>query len=350
MKIHIIEEYIEIRHNVRKIECQSNKLAEEEAEYTYLNNSNDKIMRQILKDKNQVAINLNEWLKIKDENKIKPEELEEVTESYITKTWSNEETDILYKDKKYEGVYYLIEHQTKIDYQMAKRIAEYKNEIQNHYQRNEKIRNNKNYKIANITAIVLYSGDKKWDAKKRFEEMQIINPRLRKNVTKEKEYEVISMDDYTLQELREKVEQNDINIITKIEYIRKVSKIKETEKLIQELKKIKIKKEEINYIASYIVKRINIECGKEKAKLMIKNIEKEYEEEEDDMLDEFVDRLLYEGRKEGKKEGRKEGKAQALIDVAINMLKEKCDKKIIKKCTGLSESKINQLEKSLQES
>ena len=340
MKIHIIVEYLEITHNIRKIKGKSDRLAEEEEKYTYVNNSNDKIMRQILKDKNQVAMNLNEWLKIKDENKIKPEELEEVTESYITKTWSNEETDILYKDKKYEGVYYLIEHQTKVDYQMAKRIAEYKNEIQNHYQRNEKIRNNKNYKIANISAVVLYSGDKKWDAKKRFEEMQIINPRLRKNVTKEKEYEVISMDDYTLQELREKVKQNDTNIITKIEYIRKVSKIKEAGKLIQELKKIKIKRDEINYIASYIVKRINIECGKEKAKLMIKNIEREYEEEKEDMLDEFVDRLLY--------EGKKEGKAQALFEVAINMLKEKCDKKIIKKCTGLSEAKINQIEKSLQ--
>lgn len=75
-------------------------------------------------------------------------------------------------------------------------------------------------------------------------------------------------------------------------------------------------------------------------KLMIKNIEREYEEEEEDMLDEFVDRLLY--------EGKKEGKAQALFEVAINMLKEKCDKKIIKKCTGLSEAKINQIEKSLQ--
>ena len=73
---------------------------------------------------------------------------------------------------------------------------------------------------------------------------------------------------------------------------------------------------------------------------MIKNIEKEYEKEEEDMLDEFVDRLLY--------EGKKEGKAQALFEVAINMLKEKCDIKIIKKCTGLSEAKINQIEKSLQ--
>mgnify|MGYP002801896804 FL=1 len=79
---------------------------------------------------------------------------------------------------------------------------------------------------------------------------------------------------------------------------------------------------------------------------MIKNIEKEYEEDDEDMLDEFVDRLLY----EGKKLGLREGKIQAIIEVAINMLKEKCDKQIIKKCTGLSETKIQQLEISLQKS
>ena len=185
MKINIIEEYIEITHKIHRVrdfenqlENQTDILAEDEEKYAYTNNSNDKIMRQILKDKRQAALNLNEWLKIEEENKIKPEDLEEV------------------------------------------------------------------------------------------------------------------------------------------------------------------------YIASYIVKRVSIECGKEKAKLMIKNIEKEYEEDDEDMLDEFVDRLLY----EGKKLGLREGKIQAIIEVAINMLKEKCDKQIIKKCTGLSETKIQQLEKSLQKS
>ena len=107
MKINIIEEYIEITHKIHRVrdfenqlENQTDILAEDEEKYTYTNNSNDKIMRQILKDKRQAALNLNEWLKIKEENKIKPEDLEEVTESYITKTWSNEEIDILYKDKK----------------------------------------------------------------------------------------------------------------------------------------------------------------------------------------------------------------------------------------------------------
>lgn len=69
-----------------------------------------------------------ESLKIEDKYKITENELEEVTENYITKNWDDRTTDIVYKDKKYEGVFYLIEHQTEINYSMAQRIAEYKNE------------------------------------------------------------------------------------------------------------------------------------------------------------------------------------------------------------------------------
>lgn len=107
--------------------------------------------------------------------------------------------------------------------------------------------------------------------------------------------------------------------------------------------------EEIDYIASYINERISKKISKDVAKLMIKYIEDQFEEkEEKNMLEAFVDRFLEEGRKEGIKEGRKEAREESLSQVAINMLKEKCDKSMIKKYTGLSEKKIAQLEKSLQ--
>ena len=47
-------------------------------------------------------------------------------------------------------------------------------------------------------------------------------------------------------------------------------------------------------------------------------------------------------------EVEKKGETRGISQVAINMLKEKCDKKIIKKYTGLSDAKIKELEKSLQ--
>ena len=85
--------------------------------------------------------------------------------------------------------------------------------------------------------------------------------------------------------------------------------------------------------------------------------EKINKEEENDMLMEaFVDKFIEEGERrgitQGKKigvdEGRKIGITQGISQVAINMLKEKCDKEMIKKYTGLSYAKISKLEKSLQ--
>ena len=108
LKIHIIENNEDYEYNnkthFRLItnHCNDYRLCEDEIEYNldeYKNNINDKIMRQILKDKYQATIYLNDWLKIKSKYEIKTEELEEVTESYITHNWSNKETDIVYKDK-----------------------------------------------------------------------------------------------------------------------------------------------------------------------------------------------------------------------------------------------------------
>jgi len=356
MKIHIIEnddleEYEKLR-NKPKLRLLTNdyKVAEEENKYTfnenYTNNFNDKIMRKILKDKVQASIYLNEWLKIKNGFEIKPEEIEEVTESYITKSWKNRETDIVYKDKKYEGVFYLIEHQTKVDYLMAKR--EYKNEIENHYELNSSSKDIR--RIGNVTALVIYIENRKWKAKRNIEELKIRNPRL-KEKTKD-DYELISINNYTLEQLQSKVKENEKNIILKLALINKLGQMQNEEIMIKVMKNIKISSAQIDYVASYINERISKKCGKEFSKLMIKSIEEKLENKEDkNMLEAFVDRFLDiadEREKRGKAAGEKIGEKRGIAQVAINMLKEKCDKKIIKKCTGLSYEKIKELEKTLE--
>ena len=119
LKLLINEEY-----SLEDIDQEESGLQEEKVEYILedpeedsqeniqeaTQHSNDKIMRTILKDRAQAAICLNKWLKVKEGYEIKAEELEEMTESYITSDLENRESDIVYKDKKYEGVFYLIEH------------------------------------------------------------------------------------------------------------------------------------------------------------------------------------------------------------------------------------------------
>ena len=304
--------------------------------------SNDKIMRKILKDRTQAAICLNKWLKVKEGYEIKSEELEEVTESYITADWKDRESDLVYKDKKYEGVFYLIEHQTKVNYQMARRIAEYKNEIRRHYQNNVKLKNNKDYKVAKVITIVLYTGRAKWRASKMLEEIEVFYPRMEEK----DEYLLEETNEYKIEDLKKDIEKNNKDTLAKIFFIDKLGDSKDLNKVEAELDNLKITEEEINYIASYINKIIGKEYGKETSNQMIEILKKRLSKEEDkDMLLENFVKTCFE---EGEKKGETRGIARGISQVAINMLKEKCDKKIIKKCTGLSDAKIKELEKSLQ--
>ena len=296
--------------------------------------SNDKIMRKILKDRTQAAICLNKWLKVKEGYEIKSKELEEVTESYITADWKDRESDLVYKDKKYEGVFYLIEHQTKVNYQMAKRIAEYKNEIRRHYQNNVKLKNNKDYKVAKVITIVLYTGRAKWRASKMLEEIEVFYPRMEEK----DEYLLEETNEYKIEDLKKDIEKNNKDTLAKIFFIDKLGDSKDLNKVEAELDNLKITEEEINYIASYINKIIGKEYGKETSNQMLEILKKRLskEEEKDMLLENFVKTCF------------EEGETRGISQVAINMLKEKCDKKIIKKCTGLSDAKIKELEKNLQ--
>ena len=81
-------------------------------------------MRTILDNKECATEIINKVLV----NEIEPEEIEKYNSSYITSTLKNRECDIVYKLKN-KDIFFLIEHQTKIDYKMALRMYEYSLEI-----------------------------------------------------------------------------------------------------------------------------------------------------------------------------------------------------------------------------
>ena len=146
--------------------------------------------------------------------------------------------------------------------------------------------------------------------------------------------------------MKKDIEKNNKDTLAKIFFIDKLGDSKDLNKVEAELDNLKITEEEINYIASYINKIIGKEYGKETSNQMIEILKKRLSKEEDkDMLLENFVKTCFE---EGEKKGETRGIARGISQVAINMLKEKCDKKIIKKCTGLSDAKIKELEKTLQ--
>ena len=160
------------------------------------------------------------------------------------------------------------------------------------------------------------------------------------------EYLLEETNEYKIEDLKKDIEKNNKDTLAKIFFIDKLGDSKDLNKVEAELDNLKITEEEINYIASYINKIIGKEYGKETSNQMIEILKKRLSKEEvkDMLLENFVKTCFEEGIKKGETRGETRG----ISKVAINMLKKKCKKDLIKQCTGLSDAKIKELEKSLQ--
>ena len=88
-------------------------------------------------------------------------QIEKYNRSFVTEELKNQESDIIYKLKD-KNVFFLIEHQTKVDYAMPMRILEYEYHIIKSAIDKENL-GKKGYKFPRVMSIVLYSGRKKWD-------------------------------------------------------------------------------------------------------------------------------------------------------------------------------------------
>ena len=88
-----------------------------------------------------------------------------------TKDFKYKQADIVYKIKE-EDIYFLVEHQTKVDYMMSYRILNYCVEIMRSSVEN---RQNifSNIKLPKIIPIVIYTGKTKWKASTSFAMTQI---------------------------------------------------------------------------------------------------------------------------------------------------------------------------------
>ena len=127
MIIYTLKDYLKI---YKLIKINTYKLREDEEKYITQEKSNhnkhDKIFRDILNDKKEVTKIINTYIKPK--TKLNMQDLEKYETRYITKIYEERLADIVYKIKGKE-IFFLIEHQTKVDKKMAYRILEYSMEI-----------------------------------------------------------------------------------------------------------------------------------------------------------------------------------------------------------------------------
>lgn len=308
---------------------------EEKYEYKKVNNEHDKVFRTILDDKKEAVTFINKTLELD----LKEEELEKYKENYITEELINNQTDIVYKikDKK---VFILIEHQTKIDYSMPYRIMEYQYKITKSAVDINKLKL-KEYKIPIVIPIVLYTGRKKWNAKKYIKEAQESFEQY--NGEELGKYKLVDVNDYTDEELlKEKTFLSKAMLIESrentgkiVEYLEKIintlNKDKEYNQKHKELMTVMLdltlrRKINNDKITNSLIQKLGNNGGGEMLAIL-------------DTIDEENRRILNQGRRQGRQEGRQEERKI----VAKRMKEEDMPIDSIIKFTGLSKEEIEKL-------
>ena len=303
-------------------------MSDQYEKYYVVNHQHDKIFRTVLDRKSDAIALINKALN----TQLEVQDIEKYNSSFINKVFQNREADIVYKIKD-RSIFILIEHQTKVDYLMPYRILEYEVAIMQSAIDLDKIKN-KESKIPLVIPIVLYTGNKKWNAKKYLEENQEKIEGIENGLGN---YNLIDINEMTEKELLE-----DNSFISKMILI---EKSKNTENIVEILEKIvKITKEEDKETLRRIISIILEEkIGITKAKELIEKMEGD----EGNMLA-VVDMIRRENQmyiEIGKKEGKIEGKLEEKIKIVTNMLKEKFNVEMIQKITGVDKEEIEKIEK-----
>ena len=321
---------------------KTNVIKENSEDYVYekefnnlvVNNDHDKIFRKILDDKEEAIKFINKTLKL--ENKITKEKIEKYNSSFVSENLRNEELDIIYKIKG-KNIFFLIEHQTKIDYRMPLRILEYEIEIIKSAIEVKEVER-KEYKYPLVIAIVLYTGRRKWNAKTYIKEVQE-NLKGYKGIEFAR-YNLVDVNDYSEEELlKEKSFISKAMLIEKSRYTNSLSK--NLEKIIEEMNK---EKSYTKYQKNLLITIINLTLREKlDEKEVIEMIRKLREGGGDnmlavlDMIREENERLIARGERKGIKKSKKE--------IAKNMIKRGTDIEFIKDVTGLTNEEIEKLYK-----
>ena len=297
-------------------------MSDQYEKYYVVNHQHDKIFRTVLDRKSDAIALINKALN----TQLEVQDIEKYNSSFINKVFQNREADIVYKIKD-RSIFILIEHQTKVDYLMPYRILEYEVAIMQSAIDLDKIKN-KESKIPLVISIVLYTGNKKWNAKKYLEENQEKIEEIENGLGN---YNLIDINELTEKELLE-----DNSFISKMMLI---EKSKNTENIVEILEKIvKITKEEDKDTLRRIISIILEEkIGITKAKELIEKMEGD----EGNMLA-VVDMI----RRENQmyiEIGKKEGELKEKIKIVTNMLKEKFNIETIQKITGINKEEIEKI-------
>lgn len=179
------------------------KLAEESTEYNILSNKNEtklhnKLVKDILKDKEKIRKFINNF--VTKNNYINEGDLVKYTNSFIERKYKPKESELVYKIKN-QDIFFLIEHQSKIDISIPYRMLNYCIDIMNEWRKGKKIETIKKYPI--IIPIVIYTGDKRLKTPTNFKDKKI-STSIFENYKIDFRYNLIDINKISNNELLEK--------------------------------------------------------------------------------------------------------------------------------------------------
>ncbi len=359
MKKFTYADYLKYQGYIENMAYFKNVLKEDSEIYQYdkqkIYHKHDKIFREILEDKKEVASFINKALKLENRNSaLKETDIEKYNRKFITHNFKYAETDIVYR-KKGEDIFFLIEHQSTIDYSMPYRILMYSLEIMKSMI-DEKQLKRKTYKLPMVYPIVIYTGSKKWNVETYIEDKQQKIPGC--EPVRFYEYNVIDINECTDEELLQ-----DETFLSKLMFLEKA---KTSQKMIENLNKIV--KEDLTEKNKVFLKRMiyhifskdieekemeelinELQIEKEEKSMVEELLRKGFKEEFERLRRKDRKEAIKEGKREGieqgKKEGIEQGKREGIeqgkregIEIAQRKLEKQWIAKMIK--SNVSEEKI----------
>ena len=317
------------------------------------------MVKRILENKKEAADFINRAIKLYEP--IKPGDLISYNKEYITNLFEIREADIVYKFKN-NNVFFLIEHQRKIDYSMPYRIFEYKSEILKSNVDRERIKQ-KSYKVPLIIAVVIYTGSARWKVPQNLLQVQEeYATYLKEQLGINSFYVLEDVNKYPNEKLLES--NNFLEKIFLLEKSKSQEEVKENfikiiEKLQEEEKQGKINKESKEEFEENIIKILLPKISIKEIKEQLEKVEKINKKGDGQMYGLAVcDMLAREnrimrknsekiGEKRGEKQGRimgeKQGIRNGIIQVAQNLINMKVSTEQIKKATGLTDEELEKL-------
>ncbi len=334
-------------------------LKEESIEYRLekIHQYKDKGYKMILDDKKEAVQLINKTLQIENtEYAISKEELEKYNSSFITQDFKSKESDLVYK-KKGEDIFFLIEQQSQIDYSMAYRVMNYCIEIIRSTVDKKKLKS-KGYKMPVVYPIVLYTGKRKWNAKKYLEECQIKLKGVEGATFAS--YNLIDINNFTEEEL-----WKENNFLSKMLLLEKVEEEGEIEEYLSRIEKENLSSKEIHIIVQMMCGSLDRKIGQKAIKEFIEKMKNKkggnnmgltaLERYWDNLIDKKLEQGMKQGIKQGMERGMERGMEQGMKQgmeksrntIVLRMLKNKMDETTIKLMTEITQEELEEIKNKI---